>query len=106
MNSENNILNQKKTIANIITLIILIVGIVFIGIGIKNNKEAKSLIDFADGYINTLDTQSKNRIEECQKTAKITIPIGCVICVGGVIYKLHSKSSLLTSEESKNKEKK
>lgn len=98
MSNESSILSQKKTIANIITLIILIVGIVFIVIGIKNNNEAKSLINFADGYINTLDTQSKNRIEECQKTAKITIPVGGIICVGAVIYKLHSKSSLLTDK--------
>lgn len=102
MSNESSILSQKKKIANIITLIILIVGIVFIVIGIKNNNEAKSLINFADGYINTLDTQSKNRIEECQKTAKITIPLGCLVCVGGVIYKLHSKSSLLANEGNKN----
>lgn len=102
MSNESSILSQKKKIANIITLIILIVGIVFIGIGIKNNNEAKALTDSVKDSSYILSTQSKKDVEEYQKTAKITIPIGCVICVGGVIYKLHSKSSLLANEGNKN----
>lgn len=98
MSSENSILNQKKTIANIITLIILIVGIAFIGVGIKNNNNAKALTDSVKDSRYILSTQSKKDVEEYQKTAKITIPVGCVICVGAVIYKLHSKSNLLTNK--------
>ena len=103
MSNKSSILSQKKTIANVITLIILIVGIVFVGIGIKNNNDAKELTDSVKGTSYILSTQSKKDVEEYQKTAKITIPIGCVICVGAIIYKLHSKSRLLT-DEGKNRE--
>ncbi len=99
MNSD--IVNKKNKIANLITIIILIVGIVFIGIGIKNNNEAKKLTESVKGTTYILSTQSKKDVEEYQKTAKVTIPVGCVICVAGVIYKLQSKANSLTEKEDK-----
>ena len=98
---DSSVLSQKRKISNIITIIILIVGIVFIGIGIKKNNDAKELTDSVKGTSYILSTQSKQDVEDYQKTAKIMIPVGCVTCVIGVIYKLQSKSNLLTEESKK-----
>ena len=98
---DSSVLSQKRKISNIITIIILIAGIVFIGIGIKKNNDEKELTDSVKGTSYILSTQSKQDVEDYQKTAKIMIPVGCVICVIGVIYKLQSKSNLLTEESKK-----